>query len=86
MSAMDHLARSPKQLGAIIMRVRRERKLTQADLAQKVGLRQEAISKIESGNGSPRLSKILDVLAALDLDITIGPRRTSSSADIEDLF
>lgn len=86
MLTMDYLARSPKQIGAIIMRVRRERKLTQADLAQKVGLRQEAISKIESGNGSTRLSTILDVLAALDLDITIGSRRTSSSADIEDLF
>lgn len=83
---MDHLARTPQQFGAIIARLRREQNLTQAELAAKVGLRQEAISKIESGNPATRISKILDVLSALNLETVIRPRTTSSAKDIEDIF
>jgi len=83
---MDHLARTPKQIGAVIARLRRAQNLTQAELAAKVSLRQEAISKIEAGNAATRLSKILDVIAALDLELVIRPRSKSSPSDFEDIF
>lgn len=83
---MDHLARTPKQIGAVIARLRREQNLTQAELAAKVSLRQEAISKIEAGNAATRLSKILDVIAALDFELVIRPRSKGSLSDIEDIF
>lgn len=86
MVIMDHLARTPKQIGATIARLRREQNLTQAELAAKVSLRQEAISKIEAGNAATRLSKILDVIAALDLELVIRPRSKSSPSDFEDIF
>jgi HTH-type transcriptional regulator/antitoxin HipB len=83
---MSALARSPQQIGHVIQRVRRQRNLNQTQLADLAGLRQEMISKIETGQGGVRLATIFDVLAALDLEMTIAPRSKSSSTDIEDVF
>lgn len=80
------IARSPKQLGHIIQQVRRRRRLTQTDLARLAGLRQEMISRIETGQGGVSISTICDVLAALDLEMTIGARSKSSPADIANIF
>lgn len=83
---MSSIARSPQQLGHLIQQVRRRRNLTQTDLAQLAGQRQEMISKIETGHGGVKLSTVCDVLAALDLEIVLGPRSKSSSSDIADIF
>ena len=48
---MTGLARNPKQIGALIRRARKKRALSQKDLGDKAGLRQETISLIETGNG-----------------------------------
>lgn len=80
------IARSPQQIGRVIQRVRHERGLTQTQLAQLAGLRQEMISKIETGQGGVRLATVCEVLAALDLELTIAARTKSSAADIEDIF
>jgi HTH-type transcriptional regulator/antitoxin HipB len=83
---MTQLARTPKQLGAILKRQRRLAHLTQAELGRQVGLRQATISEIESGQGATRIATVCDVLAALNLDLTIVPRSKSSPGDIEDIF
>lgn len=79
-------ARSPKQLGHHIRNVRRSQGLNQSQLADLAGQRQEMISKIETGQGGVRLATICAVLAALGLEMLIGPRSQSSSADIEGIF
>ena len=83
---MKNLARTSKQIGTIIQRTRKQRGWTQAQLAERAGLRQETISVIESGEKPSKLPSILAVLAALDLEFTIGPRAKGSASDIEDLF
>jgi HTH-type transcriptional regulator/antitoxin HipB len=83
---MKHLVRTAKQLGEAIARERRARGLTQAQLADKAGLRQEAISKIEGGNPGTRFDRISNILAALDLEFTLGPRTKGSVDDIESIF
>lgn len=83
---MNALARSPKQLGQLIQRYRKAQGMTQTDLATRTGQRQELISRIESGHEGAKLGVICDLLAALDLELTIGPRSKSSAADIEDIF
>jgi len=83
---MNQIARTPKQIGAIIQRQRRLKKLTQFDLAQRSGLRQEKISTIESGRPGTRIDTICALLAALDLDINITPRSKGSPKDIEAIF
>ena len=80
------IARSSGQIGRLIQRFRLEQGLTQTQLAQLAGQRQERISKIETGQGGVKLSTLFDVLAALGLEMTLEPRSQSSTADIEDIF
>jgi len=80
------IARSSGQVGRLIQRFRLEQGLTQTQLAQLAGPRQEMISKIETGQGGVKLSTLFDVLAALGLEMTLEPRSQSSTADIEDIF
>ena len=82
---MIDLARTPKQIGAIIRRTRKSHGLSQSALGDKTGFRQETISLIETGNPAAKLETILAVLAALNLELRIVPR-SRSSANIEDIF
>lgn len=83
---MNELARTPKQLGTIIQRARKQRNWTQTQLAERAGLRQATISIIEGGDKPAKLDSILAVLAALDLEFRVGARSKGSDRDIEDLF
>lgn len=83
---MSHIARSPRQLGNIIQRARKQRGLTQTDLANLVGLRQEMISKIETGHDGTKLSAIYALFAALDLELVIDIRSERPAPTIEDIF
>ncbi|RZU99074.1 helix-turn-helix domain-containing protein [Spiribacter vilamensis] len=83
---MNELARTPRQLGNFIRRTRKSLGLTQAQLGEKAGLRQETISLIETGNPATRLDTILRVLAALDLELRVAKRSRGSAAEIEEIF
>jgi HTH-type transcriptional regulator/antitoxin HipB len=82
---MDQLGRTATQLGAIVRRQRRRRGLSQGALGSKVQFRQATISSLEAGEPRTQLRTLLDVLAALDLEIVVRPR-TKGSAEIENLF
>lgn len=81
---MNDLARDPKQIGNGIRRARKERSLSQKQLADLAGLRQATISHLEAGNPSARIETLLAVIAALDLEFQIAPR--SKGWDPESLF
>jgi HTH-type transcriptional regulator/antitoxin HipB len=83
---MSELVRSPKQLGAALRRSRRAQVLTQADLASRAGVRQGTISQVENGLETVKLSTVMDILRALDLEIVIRHRTKGSHSEIEDLF
>lgn len=83
---MHDLARTPKQLGTAIRRVRKQQGLSQKQLGDRAGLRQETISLIETGNPATRIDTLLAVFAALDLEVRIAPRGKGSAADIEAIF
>lgn len=83
---MNQSARTAKQIGAIVRRVRRNARLTQAELGKRVGLRQATISKLEAGEPATRLSTLLDAMTALGLEIIIDKRGKASAKDLEDLF
>lgn len=83
---MNQIARSPGQVGNLIQKFRKLNGMSQTELAKRSGMRQELISKIESGQNGAKISSICDLFAALDLEMTIGPRSKSSAADIEDIF
>lgn len=81
---MHDLARTPQQIGALIRRHRKRLNMSQSALGDRVGLRQETISLIETGNPATRLDTMLAVLAALDLEFHVAAR--SRGADPRDLI
>lgn len=83
---MAEVARSPKQMGNMIQRARRRKGLTQTELANLSGLRQELISRIESGHDGTKLSSLYALFAALDLDLMVDSRSKGSRTEIEDIF
>lgn len=83
---MEQIGRTPKQIGAIVRRQRRQRRFTQEQLGAKTRLRQATISKLEAGEPATQLRTLLDALAALDLEIVIRPRSKASTDEIEELF
>jgi HTH-type transcriptional regulator/antitoxin HipB len=83
---MAHIARSSRQLGAIIQRARKQKGMSQTELAGLAGLRQELVSKIETGQEGTRLSSIYALFAALDLEMVVDQRSGKSVPDIEDIF
>jgi HTH-type transcriptional regulator / antitoxin HipB len=82
----EHIARSEKQLGAILRRARKASGMTQAQLGEKISLRQATVSKLEDGAPATRLQTAMAALAALDLELVIRPRSKSSASDLEEIF
>ena len=82
---MADIARTPKQLGNIIHRARKQRGMTQTELANRTGLRQALISEIETGHDGTKMSTIYTLFAALDLELMVGTR-SASTKNIEDIF
>ena len=78
------LARNPKQIGNAVRRARKKLGLSQSQLGDKAGLRQETISLIETGNPATRIDTLLSVIGALDLEFQINPRSRHSPRDVED--
>jgi transcriptional regulator with XRE-family HTH domain len=58
-----------KSLGALIATKRKSLGLTQAGLAELVGIEQESMSRIETGMVTPSLSRLLSLADALDCTI-----------------
>lgn len=61
-----------------VVRLRMERGLTQAQVAERVGTTQPSIARLESGSREPRLSFLRRVVKALDgrLEVRIAPAET----------
>ncbi len=72
---------SMELLGRMIRTVRLERKLTQEQLGELVGVQKAQISKLENSSNSATIDTILRVFSALKAEIhfniTIGERRLS---------
>jgi len=67
----DALETEYRLLRAIIQR-RLEKGLTQEALARKVGTKQAAIARLESGRANPTIGFLKKVAEALDADLEIG--------------
>lgn len=83
---MDTIARTSKQLGAALRRIRRTRGVTQQALGEKMHVRQATVSKLEAGEPATQLRILLDAIAALDLELVIRPRTSAPPQEIEDIF
>ena len=80
---MGKVIRSNKDLGAAIRLARKQQNLRQVDVAQKASVRQALVSDIENGATTAKLDTVMRVLAALDLDLSVVPRRTTGFDPME---
>ena len=76
--------RTPLDLGLAIHDKRRKLKLSQTELARKVGVGRQWIVAIEHGKSRAELGLVLRTLSALDFHLTVDPggRLLRSSDDI----
>ena len=59
------------QLIEAIVKSRAQKKLTQKELAARIGIAQSALARFESGNSNPTLSFIQKVASGLGLRLTV---------------
>jgi HTH-type transcriptional regulator/antitoxin HipB len=76
----DFTIKNPKQLGAVLRGYRISKKLSQQGVGMKAALPQPIVSKIESNSGRIALSRLLKVLAALDLELVIRPKSKKNTS------
>lgn len=82
----EQIARTEKHIGAALRRARKNIGLTQAELGELIHLRQGTISRLENGEPAVQLHSLMEVLAALKLELVIRPRTQNARVKIEDIF
>lgn len=70
-----------KQLSAYLKDVRLDNELSQADVAKKVGVRQDTVSNFELRAGTTKMDTFFKLLSALELDFEITPRNSKAGDD-----
>jgi len=83
---MKYTVRSVADLGHALRQFRLAKSMTQSDLAQASAAKQNAVSRIETGDAGRTLKLVFKLISLLDLEIEIRPRRKGSAQDIEDIF
>jgi len=80
---MDQVVYSPKSLGNVIRRQRRSKKLSQNTVGNAFKLNQTTVSSIEQGAPGTRLETLFRMLAALELEMIIRPKKNIRVKDGE---
>ncbi len=68
------LVTSPADLGALVRERRRERGLSQGQLAASVGVSRQWIVSVEGGKARAEIGLLLRLLNTLDLSVRVDPR------------
>jgi transcriptional regulator with XRE-family HTH domain len=74
-------------IGSRLRRLRKERGLTQAELARQIGIQQSDLSRMEKGEYRVSLDNLFKILAVFDLDLAdfFGGRETTTEQDRQPL-
>jgi HTH-type transcriptional regulator / antitoxin HipB len=79
--------RTPRELGLAIRRARSDRGWTQADLADRAHVGRQWLSELEGGKRTAELGRVLAVVEALKLAITLTPAPVGhGKVDLDDLL
>ncbi|MBI2981980.1 MAG: helix-turn-helix domain-containing protein [Deltaproteobacteria bacterium] len=71
--------RNPSQLGAALLRFRRQVFWTQQQTGERAGIKQSMVSQIESGTSGTRLGTLFKLMAGLDLELVVRTRKKTLS-------
>jgi HTH-type transcriptional regulator/antitoxin HipB len=69
------------QLGQLLKSARKHRKLTQANVAGRLGLSQNRVSYLELHPDEMSVKQLLGWCAAIGLELRLGERETAASSD-----
>lgn len=72
--------RIPQQLGPLLRAARLQRKLTQADVGERLGITAQAVSKLENNAGRASFERVHRLCLLLGLDIALLPRSDTLAA------
>jgi HTH-type transcriptional regulator/antitoxin HipB len=71
---MNQLLSAPGQVGLVLRAERKSAKLSQKELAAKLGLSQNRVSELETDPGSMRVDQLFAILSALGLELQVQTR------------
>lgn len=74
-SIIDHMRQATQEFVKILQATRKEKKLSQRELAALAGVPQSHISNIENGKVNIRISSLFEIARVLDLEPLLVPRR-----------
>jgi HTH-type transcriptional regulator/antitoxin HipB len=70
-------------LGRILQSARKARKLSQAELAVRIGLSQARMSALEREPGTISVDQLLAMCSSLGLQLSIGPKDASATPETD---
>ncbi len=70
-----------EHIASILKGARKARGLSQRELSAKVGVPQSHLSRVENGAVDLRVSSLVELTRALDLEIMLVPRKSASAVD-----
>ena len=77
---MDYPVRTVRQLEPILKAFRKEKGITQGEMALKTGVSQQALSALESKPHRASFERLLAYLSAIDVEIVLRQRKSDSQA------
>lgn len=80
MSIMDYPVQLPSQLQQLLKSLRKSRKMTQAEVARRLGVVQSRVADIERDPGAVSVERLLEVLAMLGAQVVV--RETGPGAPV----
>ncbi len=72
---------TPSQLGLLLQSARKHRKLSQQELARRLGLSQNRLSELERNAGVLSVDQLLAICGQLGLQLTVQRRAEPTSVD-----
>ncbi|WP_418276817.1 helix-turn-helix domain-containing protein [Isoptericola jiangsuensis] len=69
-------ARSARDIGRFVRRIRQDRHLSQAALADELGLTRQYVSEVEGGVGNLYITRLFEIFDELDVDVRLVERGT----------
>ncbi len=80
---MSELTQTDKAIRDTLKRTMREQGLTQAALAERLGIKQPSVADILTGRRGRQPESLLNLLDAVGLELTIQPKTATESREVE---
>ena len=80
----SYVIRVPHQLGPLLRALRRDKGLTQADVAGQLGVTRQAISELENRPESASFERLMKLATVLGVEIALQPRGAPMPPDAPD--